>query len=153
MPDWSRGSFGARESLAARAQRGQSEWVADPGKQLHRIFHVTFERDWYEAQSEGEYRLSTRGATLDEVGYIHASFAHQVSEVGAFAYGDATEPLVVLAIDTTLLSSPVRVENLEGGSDRFPHIYGPLPVSAVVDVLPARVDGTEFVVDGLASCA
>ena len=137
-------------AAAARLIRHDVE-MADPGTGHDRIFHVTFERDWRAAQPSGEYRLSTRGATLDEVGYIHASFAHQVSQVGAYAYGDTTDPLVVLVIDTTRLRSPVKVENLDGGSDEFPHIYGPLPVSAVVDVLPARVDGTDFVVEGLSS--
>jgi hypothetical protein len=45
-----------------------------------------------------------------------------------------------------------RPENLEGGAEEFPHIYGTLPVDAVVAVLAVRasVDGT-FTVDGLAS--
>jgi uncharacterized protein (DUF952 family) len=115
-----------------------------------RIYHLTFASDWNDAQSTGEYRLSTRGTGLDEVGYIHASFAHQVQRIGAAVYGDVPEPVVVLAIDPTLLGSMVRVENLEGGTEGFPHIYGPLPTSAVVEVLPARVDGGEFVVAGLA---
>jgi uncharacterized protein (DUF952 family) len=115
-----------------------------------RIYHVTFASDWTDAQSTGEYRLSTRGTRLDEVGYIHASFAHQVRRIGTAVYGDASERLVVLAIDPALLSSVVTVENLDGGTEGFPHIYGPLPTSAVVEVLPASVDGGEFVVAGLA---
>ena len=112
------------------------------------IYHVTFASDWTDAQPRSEYRRSTRGASLDEVGYIHASFAHQVESVGAAVFGGASEPLVVLVIDTAMLTSPVVVEHLEGGTDEFPHIYGPLPTSAVVDVLPARMVDGELRIDG-----
>ena len=125
--------------------------MADPDEQPRLIYHVALERDWIDARSAGEYRVSTRGATLDEVGYIHASFAHQVPGVGTAIYGQETDALVVLAIDTSRLGSPVKVENLEGGTERFPHIYGPLPTSAVVDVFPVRIDGAEFVAEGLPS--
>jgi kanamycin kinase len=88
--------------------------------------------------------MSTRGATLDDVGFVHASFAHQVATIGELLYAGAAEPLVVLTIDTARAGVPVRVENLEGGDERFPHLYGELPTSAVVDVRPAAIapDGT-----------
>jgi uncharacterized protein (DUF952 family) len=104
------------------------------------IFHIAFESDWKSAEETGTYRVSTRGARLDEgVGFIHAGFEHQVPVVGAILYKDAPEPLVVLVIDTECLDVPVVVENLEGGEEGFPHIYGPLPVRAVVDVRPASL--------------
>jgi uncharacterized protein (DUF952 family) len=115
------------------------------------IFHVAFEADWQSAQQEGSYRISTRGLSLSEVGFIHAGFEYQVATVGAALYANATAPLVVLVIDTGLLDTPVVVENLEGGDEAFPHIYGPLPTSAVVGALPATIHGTEFVVRGLPS--
>ena len=97
------------------------------------IFHIAFESDWSSAQPVGEYRVSTRGALLDEVGFIHAGFERQVAGVAAAFYGDVTEPVVVLVIDTERLDVPVVVED-GGGGEEFPHIYGPLPVEAVVDV-------------------
>jgi uncharacterized protein (DUF952 family) len=45
----------------------------------------------------------------------------------------------VLVIDTERLEIPVVVENLEGGDEPFPHLYGPLPTGAVVNVLAAVV--------------
>jgi uncharacterized protein (DUF952 family) len=98
------------------------------------IYHIAVETDWVDAQASGEYRMSTRGAQLEEVGFIHASFAHQVERIGALLYGDASVALVVLVIDPTRLTSPVKVESLDGGTEEFPHIYGPLPTSAVIDV-------------------
>lgn len=100
------------------------------------IFHVTTAREWTDAEHLGDYRLSTRGKTLDEVGFIHCSHAHQIDRIKALIYGDCDEDLVVLAIDPAKLTDPVVDENLDGGHEQFPHLYGPLPVHAVVRVDP-----------------
>lgn len=54
--------------------------------------------------------------------------------------------LVLLRIDPELLDREVRLENLEGGEELFPHIYGELDLSAVTGLEPLVVgsDG-EFV--------
>jgi uncharacterized protein (DUF952 family) len=111
------------------------------------IFHIAVESDWDSAERVGSYRTSTRGRSLGEVGFIHASFEDQVPTVGAASYADTTAPLVVLVIDTELLDVPVVVENLEGGDDGFPHIYGPLPTSAVVGVCRAGMTDSGFQVE------
>ena len=51
--------------------------------------------------------------------------------------------LVLLEIDRTKLACEVIDENLEGGTDLFPHIYGCLPMSAVVRIhpFPCGADG------------
>ena len=104
------------------------------------IFHIAFARDWESARLTGSYRISTRGLTLDEVGFIHAGFAHQVADVGAAFYADVDESLVLLVIDRDRLDVPVIVENLDGGDELFPHIYGPLPTSAVTEVREFTVE-------------
>jgi uncharacterized protein (DUF952 family) len=106
---------------------------------LSAIFHIALVADWDEAKRNGSYRVSTLGATLDEVGFIHASFEEQLARVGAGFYADVREALVVLVIDVDRLDAPVVVENLDGGDERFPHIYGPVPTDAVVAVRPATV--------------
>jgi uncharacterized protein (DUF952 family) len=112
-----------------------------------RIFHIAFEREWNAAKRGGIYRVSTRGADLDEVGFIHASFENQIARVGEVLYEDARESLVVLTIDPDLLDAPVVVENLEGGDELFPHIYGPLPTSAVIAVHHATMIHGRFVIE------
>jgi uncharacterized protein (DUF952 family) len=42
--------------------------------------------------------------------------------------------LVLLEIDLDRVGVEVRWENLEGGTEPFPHLYGPLPVAAVRSV-------------------
>ena len=111
------------------------------------IFHIALMRDWEAALLDGEYRVSTLGATLDDVGFIHGSFREQVERIGSFLYVAVGEPVTVLDIDTHRLHAPVRVENLDGGLELFPHIYGPLPISAVVATMPARIDRGRFLVD------
>ena len=101
-----------------------------------RLFHLALRRDWEAAREAGEYGVSTRGRTLAEEGFLHASYAHQWQGVRAAYYADVTEPLVLLEIDPDLLDVPLVVETPEGADEAFPHICGPLPVTAVVDVRP-----------------
>ena len=54
------------------------------------------------------------------------------------------QDLILLRIDPARLTAEVRYENLEGGTQLFPHVYGPIPVTAVVNVAPflPSPDGT-----------
>ena len=56
-----------------------------------RIYHVAFAGHWTEAQSTGEYRTSTRGARLEDVGFIHASLEGDLQQ--ALDWGVATSAL------------------------------------------------------------
>jgi uncharacterized protein (DUF952 family) len=103
------------------------------------IFHVTTSRDWDKAKVAGDYRVSTRDKRLDDVGFIHASFEDQYARIGALIFRDSSEPLVVLVIDPDRVHAPIVVEDTTGGGEEFPHIYGPLPIDAVVQALPAAI--------------
>lgn len=98
------------------------------------IFHIASQADWEAAVARGSYETSTRGRTLEEEGFIHASSAEQVQAVFNRYYADAGEPLVLLVIATARLASEVRDEQV--GEATYPHIYGPLNTDAVVDVAP-----------------
>jgi uncharacterized protein (DUF952 family) len=105
------------------------------------LFHLTERSSWLAAAQAGEYRMSTRGVTLEEQGFIHCALRHQLRGVAERFYGDADD-LVILVIDSTKLQVPVRYEAAEPGAERYPHIYGGLPVHAVAEVIEARRDGT-----------
>jgi uncharacterized protein (DUF952 family) len=98
------------------------------------IHHLALAADWAAAQEAGEYRVSTRGATVDEVGFVHAAHAHQVAGVAERYYSDVTDDLVLLVIDPDRLGVPVVEEVPPGGTEAFPHVYGPVRVDAVVEV-------------------
>jgi uncharacterized protein (DUF952 family) len=99
-----------------------------------RIFHIATVADWEAAVASGSYTTSTRGVTLEQEGFLHASRADQTAGVFDRYYRDAGEPLVLLTIDTDLLDVPWREDPV--GDDTYPHIYGPLSPSAVLQVEP-----------------
>ena len=95
------------------------------------IYHLALRDEWHEAVERNEpYRRSTLGRSLDDEGFIHCSFAHQVEMIADLVYRG--RDVVLLSIDPSRVQAEVRVENLEGGEDLFPHIYGALPLDAVV---------------------
>lgn len=100
---------------------------------------------WQAAKVAGSYAWSTRDRTLEQEGFLHASRADQVEGVLARHYEGYAGRLVLLTIDTDLLTSPWREEPV--GDTTYPHILGPLNPSAVVEVreLPRAVgdDGDE----------
>jgi glutathione S-transferase len=98
-----------------------------------RIFHLATAADWAAAQASGAYTTSTRGVSLADEGFIHASREDQWEGVRERFYADVDEPLVLLAIDTDLLDVPVVEEEVPGGGT-FPHVYGPIRPAAVVQV-------------------
>jgi glutathione S-transferase len=106
------------------------------------LFHLAIADEWMEARAVGEYRRSTLGRSLAEVGFIHCSFAGQVQLIADLLYAQRVDA-VLLRIDRRRLDGEVRVENLDGGEILFPHIYGPLPTDAVVraDPVPLGPDG------------
>ena len=105
------------------------------------LFHITERVAWLEAARTGEYRMSTRGITLEDEGFIHCSLRHQLPAIANLVYGDAAdEDLVVLVIDSSRVPAPMRYEAAEPGGEQFPHIYGALPVSAVTHALDVNRD-------------
>jgi uncharacterized protein (DUF952 family) len=102
------------------------------------IFHIALDADWEAARrAGGPYEISTRGRTLDDEGFIHCSRdEEQAGRVLRAFYADlsGSGDLVLLVIDTDRLNAPVRHEAVDG--DVFPHLYGPLPLDAVIEVRP-----------------
>lgn len=98
------------------------------------IYHLSTPEEWQQARESGDYRSSSRGQSLDEVGFIHCSRLDQVPGVLERYYAGAG-PLLLLGVDTDLLSSPWRDDEIAPGVF-FPHIYGPLNLDAVVAITP-----------------
>ena len=96
------------------------------------IYHIATASDWARAQAAGEYTTSTLGTTLAEEGFIHCSAAEQVAGVANMVYQGLPD-LLVLVIDTGRVRPEIRVEQVAGSAEPFPHIYGPLDVDAVLE--------------------
>jgi uncharacterized protein (DUF952 family)/nucleoside 2-deoxyribosyltransferase len=105
------------------------------------VYHLAFRSNWAKAISEGTYTASTRDASLEEIGFIHASFARQLGATARRHYADLDpEDLLLLTIDRRRLSARLLVEFAPGVGDAFPHIYGPLNADAVVSAAPVTRD-------------
>ncbi|TXR57608.1 DUF952 domain-containing protein [Quadrisphaera setariae] len=91
---------------------------------------------WERAQRDGAYRGSTLGADLEEVGFVHASTADQLpGVVERFYAGEDLADHVLLVVDVEACEaagSPVRWEGPVEHGGPFPHVYGPVPLTAVV---------------------
>ncbi|MER5431282.1 DUF952 domain-containing protein [Streptomyces sp. NPDC002588] len=107
---------------------------------LQHVLHITEGPLWAAAREEGAYAWSTRGRTLEQEGFIHCSTRAQLPRIAAFLYGsyDGPDDLVVLVVDPARLDVPLKYEAVEPGGEEFPHVYGPIPVDAVVGVEPWR---------------
>ncbi len=99
------------------------------------LYHIALPTEWDSARRTGTYAMSTRGVTLADEGFIHCSRRHQVEATANRFYGDLDE-VVLLTIDEPALDAPVVDEDLYDTGETFPHVYGPIPVAAVVDVRP-----------------
>jgi uncharacterized protein (DUF952 family) len=95
------------------------------------IYKICDAAPWRAAEQAGTFR----GAPVDIAdGYIHFSTAAQVRETAARHFADRPD-LVLAAIDADALGPALRYEPSRGGA-LFPHLYGALPMSAVLWVKP-----------------
>jgi uncharacterized protein (DUF952 family) len=93
---------------------------------------------WRDAERAGVFR----GAPVDlQDGYVHFSTAEQVAETAARYFAGARD-LVLIAVDAAKLGDGLRWEPARGGA-LFPHLYGALPLAAVLwtKPLPLGDDG------------
>lgn len=106
------------------------------------IFHLARRADWDAAVASGSYEVSTRGARLADVGFVHASYAHQLGPVAEAVYAGEDAELCVLVLDPDLIrAAGTAVVDEDGGDgELYPHVYGPLVPSFVTDVRPATLD-------------
>ena len=93
------------------------------------ILHIVSEEGWKQAD---EYY---RHPSLESDGYIHCSKPTQVVAVAnanAEVLAEAS-PLLLLCIDSERVESEIKYEGLH--EEEYPHIYGPLNVDSVLDVV------------------
>jgi uncharacterized protein (DUF952 family) len=106
------------------------------------IYHFCGRDEWASARATGSYAADS----LPTEGFIHCSdLSTLLLPANAIARGRTG--LVLLEIDEAGLPVPVRREPGDPTDPDpllFPHVYGPIPVDAVVAVhdFPCRPDGT-----------
>ncbi len=98
--------------------------------------HLCGADEWEAAQRAGVHAPES----LEAVGFVHLSSVEQVHLPANRLYADRTD-LMLLRIDGARLTSSVRWEaGVPADPDglEFPHLYGPLPVAAVISVTTYR---------------
>jgi len=100
------------------------------------LLHLIEPAAWRAALTDG----AVRPPSLDDVGFVHLSTPEQVHLPAERLYPGRRD-LVLLVVDPARLADPVPLEAgvpADPGGTLFPHLYGPLPVQAVVAVVPYR---------------
>lgn len=111
------------------------------------LYHLALRPEWQAAKAAGVYDRSTRGRSLQEVGFIHLSQVHQLPATHGRFYADLDPAeVMLLAIDPARLAAAgavVRLEPAPGSGELFPHLQGPLPLEAVLAAWPWRPEHGE----------
>ncbi len=112
------------------------------------ILHITRKDDWENAKRGGEYIAES----LKTDGFIHCSTPKQTAET-ANLFFKGQKGLVLLCIDEQKLSSTCKYEDPAGpGADQqdprldllFPHIYGPINLASVINVVDFQFNEDGF---------
>lgn len=97
------------------------------------LVHLCSAQEWADARAAGELRPGPAG-------FIHLSTPQQVHLPANRLFGGRTD-LLALMVDPRGLSAPLRWEPGVPGDPEamlFPHLYGALPVTSVVQARPYR---------------
>jgi len=108
------------------------------------IYKICPKSMWDEAETRGEFT----GAGIDlEDGYIHFSTAEQTPDTARLHFAGKQDHVIV-AVDTGPLGDALKWEASRGGQ-KFPHLYAPLPLTAVqwVKPMPLGADDIPIVPD------
>ncbi|MDX8032196.1 DUF952 domain-containing protein [Lentzea sp. BCCO 10_0856] len=101
------------------------------------LLHIISPAGWAAAQSAG----SIAPAAGDD--FVHCS-DRGVAHVSASNFFHGQSGLLLLVIDPKLVDVPVRWEAVPDSPLWFPHVYGEIPVAAVLEVhdFPCQPDGS-----------
>ncbi|MFY8003724.1 MAG: DUF952 domain-containing protein [Chitinophagaceae bacterium] len=91
------------------------------------IYHITTQTEWENALTTGEYAAPS----LSIEGFIHCSLQNQVAGV-LQRYYQGKNNLILLTIDTSLLTNKCIFELALSVNQLFPHIYGTINTNAVI---------------------
>jgi uncharacterized protein (DUF952 family) len=95
------------------------------------LYRVLLTAEWEELQACGQYI----GNALDKRdGFIHLSTRQQVPDTVAAHFEAVASDITIIEIDSRRLPHGIRWEPSRDGM-LFPHLYGVLPLSAVIQPL------------------
>ena len=94
------------------------------------IYHLTTVEEWEDAQDKGAYEPPS----FQREGFIHCCTETQLQSV-LEKHFKGQENLVKLVIDPKSLTEKLQYDMDETSQQEFPHIYGPLNIQSVVQIM------------------
>ena len=104
------------------------------------IYHIASINEWEQREGYDDYAPSR----FAQDGFIHCSTDKQVQRIANSLFKDHDE-VWLLFIDEAAESSFIKHENLEGGTELFPHIYRELSKSSIVKKMKWKRSSQGFV--------
>lgn len=108
---------------------------SDAPSPLSPLFHFADPADWQAAQSQGEYLPSSFAAE----GFIHCATEAQIPGV-VQRHLRGRGPRVRLQLDPAVLRELLKWEWSSASGDLYPHLFAPIPLSAVLAAEPFDPD-------------
>ncbi len=100
------------------------------------IFKIATKADWAQAERAGHFD----GSAHDKAdGFIHFSTASQLAETLRLYYAGVND-ILLIAVDGKALGETLKWEHAPSRGEDFPHLFAPLPLSAVRWVKPIGRD-------------
>jgi uncharacterized protein (DUF952 family) len=90
------------------------------------VYHFADPADWAQAQTAGAYAPDA----LRHDGFLHCATQVQLAGV-VERHQRGRGARVLLTLDAAVLGDALRYDWSERSGDHFPHVYGPIPLSAV----------------------
>ena len=97
------------------------------------IYHIVTPEVWEKFKDENEYEAES----LATEGFIHCSYQNQLDDVLRRYYANA-DKVLILTINPSLLKSDLIAEP-STNREIYPHIYGKINKSAIVDIEERKI--------------
>lgn len=104
--------------------------LPDTAVMIDQIHHLASLEDWSRRTTE---HYEPAGFAVE--GFIHLCTSEQLAGV-VDRYYSGREDLVLLTVDCERIDAPLIWEDSTGAGEDFPHLYGPLNLTAVATVEP-----------------
>ena len=99
------------------------------------VYHITHRQDWQAQLSQANYSHPS----LETEGFIHCSTYSQIIDT-ANRYYQSSDDIIVLKLDSTKIKTLIRYENTTGTKMLFPHVYGKIPKTALMQIFELKTN-------------
>lgn len=99
------------------------------------ILHVLRKSTWETFKGKSQYEHPS----LAQEGFIHFSTPLNFHLV-APNFKDVEDEMVILCVDESMLTHPVKYETAPNSTEKYPHLFGYLNTDAIMKVLPYLKD-------------